>query len=186
MSDTAMYGKAAACLGDLPQGCQVLILCEDFSAYSRAIQVCRRILDQCGMDMDFDFRCWNFVELVDPGCAHTAAKYAGIADIILLSTNRTSLPPVLSEWLDALHSMRFRADGALLLVLNQIASPLEMEKLVVRMEKVAARLVMDFIPLLPATNESAWRSQPSENWAILTAQPEPADMPNPEHWGLNE
>jgi len=186
MSDTAMYGRAAASLGDLPQGCQVLILCEDFAAYSRAIQVCRRILDQCGVDMDFDFRCWNFVELVDPGCAHSAAKYAAIADIILLSTIRTNLPPVMTEWLDALHTARFRADGALLLVLNQPASPVETGKLISRLEKVATRLVMDFVPLLPASSESAWRSQPSENWAILTGQPELTDLPNPEHWGLNE
>src|ERR1700742_4122658 len=164
MSDTAMYGKAAACLGDLPMGCQVLVLSQDFAAYSQAIQVCRRILDQFGLDMDFDFRCWNFVELVDPNCAHSAAKYAGIADIILLSTNTANLPPVVTEWLDSLHTARFRADGVIVMVLNRPALPAEMSRLVERCEKVATRLVMDFVPLLPASSESAWRSQPSVNW----------------------
>ena len=186
MSDTAMYGKAAAGLGDLPQGCQVLILSEDFSAYSRAVHVCRRILDQFGMDMDFDFRCWNFVELVDPSCAHSAAKYAGIADIILISTHHTGLTPVLNEWLDTLHTSRFRTDGALVLVLNRLAGQLDMDKLTIRMEKLATRLVMEFVPLLPATSESAWRSQPSENWAMLATHPDAGTPPNPEHWGLNE
>ena len=164
----------------------MLILSEDFSAYSRAVQVCRRILDQFGMDMDFDFRCWNFVELVDPTCAHNAAKYAGIADIILISTHHAGLTPVLNDWLDALHTSRFRTDGALVLVLNQIAGQLEMDRLTARMEKLAARLVMDFVPLLSATSETAWRSEPAVNWAMLAARPEISTPPNPEHWGLNE
>jgi hypothetical protein len=185
MSDTAIYGKAAAYLGDLPMGCQVLILNEDFAAYGRAIQVCRRILDQFGMDMDFDFRCWNFVELVDPGCAHSAAKYAGIADIILLSANQTRLTPVVSEWLDTLHAGRFRTDGVLVLVLNRPAPHPEMDHLMTRLEKLAARLVMDFIPLLPASSESAWQSQSSENWATLAARPETPTDPPPEQWGVN-
>ena len=186
MSHTAMFGKAAAGLGDLPQGCQVLILSEDFSAYSRAVQVCRHILDQFGMDMDFDFRCWNFVELIDPACAHSAAKYAGVADIILISTHHIGLTPVLNDWLEALHTSRFRTDGALVLVLNRPAGHLEMDQLKARMEKLAARLVMDFVPLLPATTDTAWRSEPSENWAMLAARPGMSDLPNPDHWGLNE
>jgi len=181
-----MFGKAAAGLGDLPQGCQVLILSEDFSAYGRAVQVCRHILDQFGMDMDFDFRCWNFVELIDPACAHNAAKCAGSADIILISTHHAGLTPVMNEWLDALHTSRFRTDGALVLVLNRPAGQLEMGRLTARMEKLAARLVMDFVPLLPASSETAWRSEPPESWAMLAAHPHAAHTPNPEHWGLNE
>jgi len=115
MSDTALYEKAAALLADVPQGCQVLILSEDFAAYNRAVEVCRRIMDHLGKDLDFDFRCWNFVELADPNCAHNAAKYAAVAEIIMLSAQNTVLPQVLGDWLDALHVSRFRAEGALVL-----------------------------------------------------------------------
>lgn len=186
MSDTALFGKAAASLGDLPLGCQVLILSEDFAAYSRAVQVCRRILDESGGDRDFDFRCWNFVELASPECFHAASKYAALADIIMISTQTTILPIFVNEWLDSLHTFRFRTDGAMVLILNKPASQLQIDALTARLEKLALRLIMDFVPLLPATSESAWRSQPSENWAMITGHVDQADSENPEHWGLNE
>jgi hypothetical protein len=181
-----MYGKAAASLGDLPLGCQVLILSEDFAAYSRAVQVCRRILDQSGADRDFDFRCWNFIELASPECFHAAAKYAGHADIIMISTHTTNLPLFVNDWLDTLDTLRFRSDGALVLILNQRAAQMQVDSLKARLEHLAARLVMDFIPLLPATNEPAWRSQPSENWATIPDPVNLVESKNPEHWGLNE
>ena len=186
MSDTALYGKAAASLGDLPLGCQVLILSEDFAAYSRAVQVCRRILDQSGVDRDFDFRCWNFGELASPECFHAACKYAGLADIIMVSAHTTILPIFVNEWLDTLHTVRFRTDGAMVLILNKPAGQAQIDALNARLENLAMRLVMDFIPLLPHTSESAWRSQPSENWAIISGPANSADSENPEHWGLNE
>jgi hypothetical protein len=186
MSDTALFCKAAASLGDLPLGCQVLILSEDFAAYSRAVQVCRRILDQSDVDRDFDFRCWNFVELASPECFHAASKYAGMADIVMLSTHTTILPIFVNEWLDTLHTVRFRTDGALVLILNKPASQPHVDALSARLENLALRLVMDFVPLLPASSDSAWRSQPSENWAMISGQVDLADSENPEHWGLNE
>src|SRR5882724_9143892 len=186
MSDTALYGKAAACLGEIPQGCQVLILSEDFPAYTRAVQVCRRIMDQMGKNQDFDFRCWNFIELADPSCLHTASKYAAIADMILISTQNTNLPMVLNEWLDALHMSRFRTDGALVLVLNKPALQPETDKLLLRMENLAMRLVMDFMPLLPATEETAWQPQSPENWDMLLGRPDTDESRNIDHWGLNE
>jgi hypothetical protein len=186
MSDTAMYGKAAASLGDLPPGCQVLILSQDFTAYSRAVQVCRRILDQSGADRDFDFRCWNFIELVNPECFHAASKYAGLADILMVSTHTTNLPLFVNEWLDALPAERFRSEGALVLILDQPTAQPLVDSLKVRMEKLAVRLMMNFIPLLPKSSESAWRSQSPENWAAILGPATLIESKNPEHWGLNE
>jgi hypothetical protein len=186
MSDTAIYEKAATLLAEIPQGCQVLLLSENFAAYSRAVEVCRRIMDQLGKDLDFDFRCWNFVELADPACAHSAAKYAGVAEIIMLSAQGTVLPRVLDDWLNALHTSRFRADGALVLVLNRPASQLETDRLTFRLEKLASRLAMDFVPLLPTTDEKTWQSGPSENWQMLQGRPEDLDSQQGEHWGLND
>src|SRR3954468_15956967 len=106
MSDTALFGKAAACLSGIPQGCQVLILSEDFTAYSRALQACRRIMDQMAQHTDFDFRFWNFSELADPDCSHAGTKYPAAADIIMISTQGAALPSALTEWLGALHQAR--------------------------------------------------------------------------------
>ena len=187
MSDTALIGKAAAYLGEVPQGCQVLILSEDFTAYSRSAQVCRRIMDQMGRHMDFDFRCWTFPELAEPECAHTATNYAASADMIVISPQSASLPKVLNEWLDALHLARFRPIGLLVLVLNQPAPQPEIDRLLSRMENVALRLVMDFMPLLPPTVEkTSWQPQSLEHWEMRLGRPDAEPTRYVDHWGLNE
>jgi hypothetical protein len=186
MSDTALFGKAAACLSGIPQGCQVLILSEDFTAYSRALQVCRRIMDQMGQQTDFDFRCWNFSELNDPECAHTATKYAAAADIIMLSTHVATLPVALNDWLETLHLARFRPVGVLALVLNKPARQPEIDKLTLRLENVALHLAMDFLPLLPATEQTAWQPQSPEHWETLLGRPDTEVRRDVDHWGLNE
>lgn len=187
MSDTALYGKAAAaCLTGIPQGCQVLILSEDFTAYSRAVQVCRRIMDQMGRQTDFDFRCWNFSELADPACAHTATNYAAAADIIMISTQTAGLPTVLTEWLDKLHLARMRPVGVLALVLNKPAKQADIDRLLVWLEGVALHLAMDFLPLLPANERTAWQPQSAEQWETLLGRPDTEPRRDIDHWGLNE
>jgi len=186
MSDTALFGKAAACLSGLPQGCQVLILSEDFTAYSRALQACRRIMDQMAQHTDFDFRCWNFSELTDPECSLAATKYAAAADIIMLSTQSATLPAALNEWLDVLHKARFRPVGLLAVVLNKPAPEPEVSKLLLRLESVALHLAMDFMPLLPATEQTAWQPQSLEHWETLLGRPDTENRRDVDHWGLNE
>jgi len=115
-----------------------------------------------------------------------ANPFTAIADMILISTQNTNLPMVLNEWLDALHMSRFRTDGALVLVLNKPALQPETDKLLLRMENLAMRLVMDFMPLLPATEETAWQPQSPENWDMLLGRPDTDESRNIDHWGLNE
>jgi hypothetical protein len=185
MSDTAMFGRAAASLGGIPHGCQVLILAEDFTAYNRAMHVCRRVMDQMGHERDFDFRCWNFSELTDPECAHSATKYAATADMVMISTQVAHLPKALDNWLGGLHPARIWPAGVLALILNKPAREIDVAKLVNRMEGVAMRGVMDFMPLLPPDNEhTEWRPQSQENWDMMHGRPE-TEHPN-DRWGLNE
>jgi hypothetical protein len=186
MSDTALFGKAAACLSRVPEGCQVLILSEDFTAYSRALQACRRIMDEMGQNTDFDFRCWNFSELADPDCSLTATRYAAAADIIVISTQGAILPAALQEWLGALHQARIRPVGVMALILNKSARPADVDKLLKRMEDIAHHLAMDFLPLLPASEETAWQPQSPENWETLLGRPETDSQRDVDHWGLNE
>jgi hypothetical protein len=186
-SDTAMFGRAAASLGGVPHGCQVLILAEDFTAYSRAMQVARRIMDKMGNHADFDFRCWNFSELTDPMCAHTATQYAAMADMIMVSTQTPVLPRALNEWLDALRLARFRPVGVLGLILNKPGRQPEISSLLARLENLSMQLVMDFMPLLPPANEeTAWQPQSLENWDMMPGRPEINQMRDVDHWGLNE
>jgi hypothetical protein len=187
MSDTAMFGRSAASLGGVPHGCQVLILSEDFTAYNRAMHVARRVMDKMGQHADFDFRCWNFSELNDPMCAHTATQYAAMADMILVSTQSATLPRALTEWLDTLRLSRFRPVGVMAVVLNKPGRPAEISNLLQRMETLAMQLVMDFMPLLPPANEeTAWQPQSPENWDMMLGRPELNDTRDVDRWGLNE
>jgi hypothetical protein len=187
MSDTAMFGRAAESLGGIPHGCQVLILAEDFTAYNRAMHVCRRVMDQMGHESDFDFRCWNFSELPDAECAHAATKYAATADMVVISTQAATLPPALDNWLGTLHQSRVRPVGVLVLILNKPAPPASVEKLVRRVENVAMRAVMDFMPLLPPVNEhTEWQPQSPENWDMTLGRPDAEPSPGPNRWDLGE
>ena len=182
-----MFGKAAASLGGVPHGCQVLIISEDFTAYNRAVQVCRRIMDQMGQHADFDSRCWNFSELTDAESAYAATQYASLADMVVVSTQSATLPGALNNWLDALRQARRRPVGVLAIILNRVAAQPEVDRLMQRMEHLSAKLVMDFLPLLPPENDRReWQSQDPENWDMMLGRPEINQTRDVDHWGLNE
>src|SRR5580704_4762993 len=118
MSAPAIRPRRAASFEELKPACQVLILHEDFPAYTRAVEVCRRVMERFADELDFDIKCWNFIELADPNCARHAAKTAGTADVVLLSLSTAQPAIELGRWLDASFISRFKDDGALVLVLN--------------------------------------------------------------------
>jgi hypothetical protein len=150
MRSSAIRRKGAASFEELKPVCQVLILHEDFSAYSRAVEVCRRVMERFASEIDFDIKCWNFIELAEPNCARHAAKSAGAADIVLISMRPAQLPLELARWLDFHFIDRFRSEGLLALVLSPAAAPaFDPQNLLARLDSVARRLEMDFISLLP-------------------------------------
>lgn len=160
--------------------CQILILSEDFSTYERAAEVCRRMQSQLGEDLDFGFKCWNFVELADTECARAVLREARLADIILFSINCAKLPAAVVEWLEALPGLRSRGEGALALVLNERMDSASVEKLTLWMDHSARRMGMDFLKLthspvhinaLPALFVIPGEFASSREW---------------DHWGLNE
>lgn len=154
-------------LTDVLPACQILILCEDFAAYERAAEVCRRMLAQFAGELDFDFKCWNFTELADADCARSAMKTGGTADIILVALHGMELPPVLEAWLAAVPETRIRADGALVLVWEGPgSSPASVGKLFTRLEQLAGRVGMDFVPLAPGLGESAGQVLQEEEWLM--------------------
>jgi len=155
MRASAIRRKGAASFEELKPACQVLILHEDFSAYTRAVEICRRVMERFASEMDFDIKCWNFIELADVNCARHAAKTAGAADIILLSMLTPQPPAELDRWLDFFFASRFKTEGVLALVLNSLnIPPGEEAKLSQRLEQLAERLDMDFISL-PLGDDSA-------------------------------
>ena len=106
--------------------------------------------------------------------------------MILISTQSAILPLALNDWLDALHLSRFRPVGVLAVILNKPASRPDTDRLVQRMEILAMRLVMDFLPLLPASEETSWQPQYPENWDMMLGRPDIENTRDVDHWGLNE
>jgi hypothetical protein len=156
MRATVYLAKGATSFEELKPACQVLILHEDFPAYTQAVEVCRRIMEQFADELDFEIKRWNFIELADPNCARQAAKTAGAADIILLSMNSVQVPVELDRWLDFSFASRFKADGAFVLVLNDLdKSQADLEKLMERLQQLAGRMRMDFISISPADHAAA-------------------------------
>ena len=161
MRAAAIRKNGAASFEELKPACQILILHEDFPAYSRAVEACRQVMEQCANQLDFDVKCWNFIELIDPNCARHAAKTAGNADIVLLSANTPRLPIEVQRWLDYYFIARFRPGGTLVLVLNSPHSPeSELEKCVSQLEVSAQRLGMEFVSLLPCGDPALMDLQP--------------------------
>jgi len=156
MRARAILHKGAASFEELKPACQVLILHEDFSAYSRAVEVCRRVMERFASELDFNIKCWNFIELADPNCARHAAKTASTADIILLSVRTAPLPMEIERWLDSFFATRFRAEGVLALVMNgPNGLPFGRAELLKRLEQLAGRLGMDFLSLLSDDDAAA-------------------------------
>lgn len=148
MRASVIRNQGAASFEELKPVCQVLILHEDFPAYSHAVEICRGVMERFASELDFNIKCWSFIELADPNCARHAGKTAGAADIILLSTRADVIPTEVERWLDAFFATRFRPDGILALLTNarSMAGP---PALAGRLEKLATRFGMDFLSLLP-------------------------------------
>jgi len=162
MRATAIQRTGAASFEDLKPACQILILHEDFSAYTRAVEVCQRVMQRFASTLDFNIKCWNFIELADPNCARHAAKTAAAADIVLISRVGTHPRLELDRWLDECFASRFKTEGVLALVLNAPESqPLEWAKLSGRLEQLAGRLGMDFISLHPADDAAVTHLLPA-------------------------
>jgi hypothetical protein len=154
--------RGGASFESLKPVCQILILHEDFSAYTRAVEVSRGVMEHFGSELDFDIKCWNFIELADAGCARHAAKTAAAADIVLISTRAPVFPVKFIRWLDFDFVTRFRPDGVLALVLDAPTGPaLVLEQARHRLEQLAGRLGMDFISLLPGDSATRIHLPPS-------------------------
>ena len=127
-------------------------------------------MEQFASELDFDIKCWNFIELADPNCARHAAKTASAADIILLSMETAELSPVIDRWLEISITARSKTDGALALVLNETGrSPLAYKKMQARLEHLAAHLGMDFLPLRPGNEAVVAEKLPAKAWLTSAA-----------------
>jgi hypothetical protein len=99
-----------------------------------------------------------------------------------LSLHNPDLPTQAEAWLDALAGHRVHGEGVLALVLNEPAGyPFAVQALSARIDGLAKKLGMDFLPLNPALAPAHLDHLPSS----LATHGSIGEQ-NYDHWGLNE
>ena len=187
MSATATYPNGGMRTEEPESVCRILILHEAFSAYTRATDVCRRVMEQLAGELDFDIKCWSFTELADATCARQAAKMANAADVILLALQTGGVPQEFQGWLDQFPLTRSKDDGLLALLVEDLNGPASaLECTMLRMNDWAARLGVDVVTLFPDGPATVGEPLRVPIWHALAPAREQADSPTLDHWGLNE
>src|SRR5208282_1900861 len=130
--------------------CQFLVLYENAAAHDLAMEVCGGVMARFEPELTFAFSFWKIQDLSDPKSARWAAAAVARADIILFSLPGRDLAPETGRWLDVCVQTRTKAEGALALVVTETAeASLAVGALLSRLQNVAYRLRMDFLPLMP-------------------------------------
>ena len=164
--------------------CQFLVLYEDAVAHDLAMEVLGGVMARFAAELAFAFSFWKVKDLNDPVSAHWAAEAAARADIILFSLPAHDLTPETSQWLDACIQARTKVEGALALIIAEAPSAsLPVRTLLSRLQFVAHRLRMDFLPLLPPSPDTSIEAAAAQ-WP--SGVNETQEEPGSNHWGLNE
>jgi len=168
--------------------CRILILHDDYSSYTRALEVCRHLMKRFADDLDFDVKSWSAGELAQIIGSRHAAKTAATADIVLLCLKTAALPVELANWLDRNFVARFKTDGVLaLMVDNPSAPPTILARTLSQLNQVAARLNVDFLSLTSDNNGLLKIAvPPTQVSRDLTLASELTERPVCDHWGINE
>jgi hypothetical protein len=182
MNGTTLVQETLSLEGADP--CQFLVLYEDAVAHDTAMEICARLLSHFGADLAFAFSFWTFKELATPVSAHWAAEAVSRADVILLVLQGRDPAPEAVNWLDACARARTKMEGALaVMVASPAAASPMLEPLLSRMQFIAHRLHMDFLPLVPSWSGASREAPPVPLPAALDQAREFAGH---DHWGLNE
>jgi hypothetical protein len=170
-----------------PEVCRVAVLCEDAVTREKAVEVCEHLAAQFEDEMLFAISYWKLAELTGAPSARRAADAAADADIIVFFTHGDDLTHPARNWFDLCAAQRRKREGALGVLLVEPLSPTaSVGVLLSRLEYVAARLHVDFLPLLPSSNGSL-DGVDERATAITSLLKEILDPPQaPSHWGLNE
>ena len=164
--------------------CQFVVLAEDSAAHESAMEVCGGVLANFDAELAFAFSFWNFKDLGDPASAHWAAEAVARADILLFSLQSADLTPETLNWLESCIQQRTRTEGALaLMVAGSPGANLALEALLYRMQYMANRLRMDFLPLIPLPMGASIETSTDLSAALLN---QGREEPGSNHWGLNE
>jgi len=166
--------------------CKVTIWFEDVATHELALEVCQEVAEQIDPRLIFDFTGWRLEDLSEPAQARQAIRAAANADIVLISTRGSRLPPKTRECLEACAGTRTKSDGALawLVVGSGGAASAETDSLELR--QTASRLGMDFLPPGVFRDSPEPSGQRSDLEIATLASLQENDSRGYFHWGLNE
>ncbi|HEX9047186.1 MAG TPA: hypothetical protein VF988_09190 [Verrucomicrobiae bacterium] len=189
MNATVNHQSQGAKADELVANCRILVLHEDYTTHTHALDLCRHVTEHFADDLEFEVKCWSVVELADVGCARLAAKSAAAADIVLLSLRTVELPEQLTAWLDRHFVARFKAEGMLALVVDRAeGTQAALVETQLQLHRLAERVGMNFFSFLPdRPAATASHSLPGlQPPGVLALIDDIADRPVLDHWGLNE
>jgi hypothetical protein len=164
--------------------CHLVVLSEDPLSQESVMAACGRLLALFENEVAFAFSFYGLADLNNRALAPWVAQAVAGADILVFSLRDNVLSPGVMKWLESCVPLRVKAEGALAVtVANPTGSVRAVEALWWQMQRMADRLGMDFLPLLPpqVNNLSELPAQP---FPELLAQDE-IDVGH-DHWGLNE
>jgi hypothetical protein len=181
MSATMSVQEALPLEGADP--CQFVVLSEDTVAHDSAMEVCGGVMARFEAELAFAFSFWEFKDLANPASAHWAAEAVARADIILFSLQGNDPDPGIINWLDACARVRTKMEGALAVIVTEPRNPGLVETLLSRIQFIAQRLRMDFLPLVPSYPDAGMEASTEQLSAVLY---QAGEDPGSNHWGLNE
>jgi hypothetical protein len=185
MNAVAIVGTPGMPPPEMSDTCKIVVLGEDTLTHDKAMGICSRLTAQFSQELCFSVHYWKFNELPQPASNRRAAKAVAEADILVIATHGDDLEPGISEWLERCATQRRERDGALgVLLVEPISPSSSIGVLLSRLECVAARLHLDFLPLLPVQRTMEDLNERANT--VTSLLKEMLDPPPSSHWGLNE
>jgi len=164
--------------------CQLVVLSENPVAHESAMEICSGVMARFEAELAFTFNYWKLKDLSDPVSAHWAEEAVARADILLFSLQSPELTPETLNWLESCIQLRTKSEGALALMVTKLPGTIPVfESLLYRMQYLANRLRMDFLPLIPLLAGMGIEALTGLSSAARTRA---GEEPGGNHWGLNE
>lgn len=185
MNAAATVGDTEFASPDILEPCSFVVLCDDPESRNAAMEICERLTTQFDGDLLFTFRCWKLKDFNSPALSEQITASLANADVIIFSTRGEDLPYPVRRCLEICPEQRTKEDGALGLLLVEPTSPTAAVGTVLsRLEYAAARLRMDFLPMLSAAS-GTFDDLEHRTSAVTSLLKGILEQP-PSHWGLNE
>jgi len=187
MSAVVRVGAAAGMPAmDPVDRCNVLVLCDNVAARDKAAGICERLSTQFGDDLPFEFSYWQLGDFTRSTLLRRAVRQCMDADIVIYATHGDDLSFEVKEWIELCAVQRNKRDGALgVLFVEPLSDSAAVGSLLSRLERAAARLRMDFLPMLAIEEEQALNDLTNQAKLMAPFSKGILDEP-PSHWGLNE